>query len=338
MGEHALAGGSGEMSRWLLDGIGQQQQQHQQHMLAAHTSQGSRGTLLEPNQFDLLGQMSVLQQLDVSLMAWRTEMTALQSMAGGAIGSLRSQSVPALHRGASNDTPVVSTVSSYQCLGMRGHASFDLSNQDAAVHPSQVSSTATAHREPSTDLPAGRGAASASCAWPASSSSAAALAVSPAGSTLSAEGLPWLRKLPHGVQGRIAACRSIAGALEVLDEALLGLPLSTDKAERSSQTDAGMLGESASLLRTPERSGGRWGRRQSSRTRRSEEPENAADLVAASAELLRTARARVTRLEDELQERQERHNEQVAELCRRQRRDRRRASGTSSTAYLRRRG
>lgn len=160
-------------------------------------------------------------------------------------------------------------------------------------------------------------------------------------STFHSEGLPWVQQMSYHMQGRLAGCHNIAGALEVLDEVLLGMPLPASKSESFSQTDVLKCGGDDGVVTSDdgvvarERSGhGRWGRHQAQslcqeppRARRGNNSSKEADLVAASAEILRAARSRVAGLEEELHQRQHRHDQQVAQLCRKQRRDRRRALG-----------
>lgn len=143
-------------------------------------------------------------------------------------------------------------------------------------------------------------------------------------------GLAWVPQLPHYVQGYLAACTTALEALEVLDEALDGLPPQprpTAAAALSCSFVAEVALEEASLALSsaavPASAGGppsepRGARQvQAQRFVRAE-----VDLVEASAELLKEAQARAAGLEEELQERQRSHELKIAELQRRHRRER----------------
>lgn len=147
--------------------------------------------------------------------------------------------------------------------------------------------------------------------------------VAPASMYIPSDGLKWLQLLPFHTQGRLAACCSMDEALEVLDEALDGFPAPESANERRIEE----IGPSA-----PPGRRGRWGRgRVQNDSGRSCEAPSAlrsrieeASLVTASAELLRNSQARVTCLQKDFHERQQKHEQHVAELCKQFRHERRR--------------
>jgi len=153
-------------------------------------------------------------------------------------------------------------------------------------------------------------AATAGSAWPLETDVPGRLA-NPGASAL--PGLPWMQGLSQLVQGRLAACSTVAEALDELDDAL-------DWQQAGGPAGRGRLSAGVRV--------GRWGGRQqaagdggSGRAPQSAPPE----LVVASVDLLMSADTRVKELEDELRRRQERHEETVQELRRHHRADRHRA-------------
>lgn len=346
--QHALKGGSDEMAKWLLDGLGDPHMDSRSFASASPSKAANDSRLnialdnktfldgkpqgLSPNKplvdpgqsFDMtcLGQTPALLQLDASLLAWRTEVAALQSLvAGPAFGGAgnatsRSSSVPGLSATPSAPTPVAQS-NFVEAAGapLASEATSSI-NSPAAPKESSEFATATAAESLFSHSAEKQGLVGA----------AHSRAVPWAGSTFQASGLPWVKQLPYHTQGRLAACRSMAGALELLDEALDALPL-----PEAAETDASFCGDTTSQGRC---SRGRWRRSKSKaceapplapRSRGNNDASRSADLVAASAELLRGARAHAASLEEEFRERQLRHEQHVAEVCRRQRRERRRA-------------
>jgi len=115
-------------------------------------------------------------------------------------------------------------------------------------------------------------------------------------------GLKWAAQFPVVIQGRLAACATPEEALELIDEALSGsslrrLPSSQNGYDNTEDSVRRMADDST-------RSGGTTGGAPS------------AELVVASAEVLRAAQARVADLEDEFKERERRHAEDIAQLRR----------------------
>lgn len=127
-------------------------------------------------------------------------------------------------------------------------------------------------------------------------------------------GLAWILRLPQNTQGRLAACTGVAEVIDVLDEALDGLPTSSgstlDFASTPSRSGRWRSKSLASGLSPAGRSAGGVG----STVAVAQEPAVSSNLVAASAELLRTMRSRSAELEAELASRQRRHEEHLVEL------------------------
>lgn len=160
--------------------------------------------------------------------------------------------------------------------------------------------------------------------------------------TEAACGLMWLSDLSHSVQGRLAACRRPADALEVLDEVIASMPSARrgppgDVASASSAGGTSSDSGAADEGQLPRKMQGGGSRRPASQSRhrsvplaaprghKRDDPRDTAELVAASAELLKSAQAHTVGLERQFQERQRRHEQEVAELRRQQRRSRKRA-------------
>lgn len=142
-------------------------------------------------------------------------------------------------------------------------------------------------------------------------------------------GLAWVSQLHHNVQGCLAACKTPMEALDVLDEALDGLPppranaatalTSFSVAEEGSSriTSSTAVAPRGRALNEPPLEPCRARQVQAQRFAQAE-----VELVEASAQLLKEAQARAAGLKEELKERQRRHELKVAELRRRQHRER----------------
>lgn len=118
-------------------------------------------------------------------------------------------------------------------------------------------------------------------------------------------GLPWALWLPEHEQGRLAACRNVQEAFDVLEETLAYLE--PDVASKAGHCPSSGVIASPSLHEaTPQE-------------------QASPELISASVELLKVARQRAKGFETELEERRQRHEEELAELRRRQRTQRSRS-------------
>jgi len=191
------------------------------------------------------------------------------------------------------------------------------------------------------DTPAGVGvplpSSSSSSAWPCRVEQASSLSLVPSAPAVAHAGLPWVALLPPRDQGRLAACSSQLEALNVLDDVLDAMSTTDSDGQLSSIPPVGSSGDlssSVSCLRK-----GRW--RSRSAPRGSDQVSQScsssasvgslqrngsdckfvvhkggrdAELVTASADLLRAESAKFDAMEEELRRRQKEHEAKVAEM------------------------